>query len=73
MQGCKQEIKPQDLSTHANAIIYLTVTPFTTGAKMLWSIHQIDMSNAFCYADIAEDVYMGTSDDKEMEPWWCNK
>ena len=28
--------------------------------------------DAFCYADIAGDVYMGTTDD-EIEPEWCYK
>ena len=26
---------------------------------------------ALCYADIAEDVYVGTSENEEVEPGWC--
>ena len=34
-------------------------------------IHQIDVTNVFCNADIAGDVYVGTTDDDEVEPEWC--
>ena len=33
-------------------------------------ILQMDVSNVFCYAYIAGDVYMGTSDEEEVEPGW---
>ena len=36
-------------------------------------IHQRDVSSAFCYADIAGDVYVGITDEEEVEPGWCNK
>ena len=30
-------------------------------------------SNAFCYADNAGDIYVGTADDEEVESGWCYK
>ena len=29
-------------------------------------VHQLDVSNAFCYADIEGDVYMGASPDFDL-------
>ena len=36
-------------------------------------IYQMDVSNASCYADIAGDVYVGTTDDEEVKSGWCYK
>ena len=37
-------------------------------------IHHICAFNAFCYADIAGDVYVGTTDEEDVEePGWCYK
>ena len=36
-------------------------------------IHIMSVSNAFCYADIAGDVYVGTTDDEKVESGWCYK
>ena len=35
---------------------------------MIWlHIQPMDVSNASCYADIAGDVYVGTTDEEEVE------
>ena len=36
-------------------------------------VHQLDVSNAFCYADIEGDVYMEASPDFDLPPDHCFK
>ena len=36
-------------------------------------VHQLDVSNAFCYADIEGDVYMEASPDFDLQPDHCFK
>jgi hypothetical protein len=37
------------------------------------AVHQLDVSNAFCYADIEGDVYMEATSDYDLPEGWCFK
>ena len=75
VQGCKQEKEPQEhQSIFAPVVKGVTIRLIIVLACMLrLYIYQMDVSSAFCYADIAGDVYVGTTDDEEVESGWCYK
>ena len=74
VQGCKQEKEPQEhQSIFAPVVKGVTIRLIIAQACMLrLHIYQMDVSNAFCYTDIAGYVYVGTSDDEEVESGWCH-
>ena len=50
----------------------VTIRSNTALACMLrLHIYQMDVSSAFCYADIAGDVYVGTTDEEEVKSGRC--
>ena len=65
VQGCKQVKEPQEHQSIAAPVVKgVTIRLSIPLAGMLrLHNHQIDVSNAFWYADIAGDVYVGTTDD----------
>ena len=68
MQGCKQEKEPQEYqSIVAPVVKCVTIKLIIALTCMLrLHMHQMDVSNASCYADIAGDVYVVTTDEEEV-------
>ena len=68
VQGRKHEKDPQEhQSIFAPMVKGVTIRLIIVLECMLrLHIHQINVSNAFCYADNAGDVNVGTTDEEEV-------
>lgn len=72
--GC-QQVKGVDVEqTFAPVVKGVTVRLIMALAFIMnMCIHQIDISSAFCYADLEEDVYMKPPPDLKVPDGWCFK
>ena len=72
--GCQQEKGVDVEQTFAPVVKGVTIRLIMALAFILnMLIHQIDISSAFCYANIEEDVYMKPPPEMKVEPGWCFK
>eukprot|EP00602_Paraphysomonas_sp_CaronLab_P004809 CAMPEP_0185023452 /NCGR_PEP_ID=MMETSP1103-20130426/6129_1 /TAXON_ID=36769 /ORGANISM="Paraphysomonas bandaiensis, Strain Caron Lab Isolate" /LENGTH=1343 /DNA_ID=CAMNT_0027556055 /DNA_START=49 /DNA_END=4080 /DNA_ORIENTATION=+ len=70
--GNLQEKKEEEPSTFAPVVKGITIRLVLAIAFMLqMHVHQLDVSSAFCYADLEDDVYMAPPPDEELLAGWC--
>jgi hypothetical protein len=72
--GCQQEKGTDVEQTFEPVVKGVTIRLIMALAFIMnLMIHQIDISSAFCYADIEEDVYMKPPSEIKVEEGWCFK
>jgi hypothetical protein len=72
--GCQQQKGVEVEQTFAPVVKGVTIRLIMALAFILnMAIHQIDISSAFCYADIEEDVYMKPPAEMNIVAGWCFK
>ena len=70
--GNLQEKTEEEQSTFAPVVKGITIRLVLAIAFMFhMHVHQLDVSSAFCYADLEEDVYMAPPPDEELPAGWC--
>lgn len=73
IQGCQQE-KNENQQTFAPVVKGITIRILFAFAFLFnFYVHQLDITSAFCYADLSdsERVYMGKLPDEEMPKGFC--
>ena len=75
VQRRNQEKEPQEHRSIFAPVVKWVTTELLIALACTPSlrIYQMDVSSAFCYDDIAVDVYVGTTDDNEVELGWCDQ
>jgi hypothetical protein len=72
--GCQKQKGVDVEQTFAPVVKGVTVRLIMALAFIMnMVIHQIDISSAFCYADLEEDVYMKPPPDVQVPDGWCFK
>eukprot|EP00602_Paraphysomonas_sp_CaronLab_P001187 CAMPEP_0185020694 /NCGR_PEP_ID=MMETSP1103-20130426/3325_1 /TAXON_ID=36769 /ORGANISM="Paraphysomonas bandaiensis, Strain Caron Lab Isolate" /LENGTH=1580 /DNA_ID=CAMNT_0027551749 /DNA_START=34 /DNA_END=4776 /DNA_ORIENTATION=- len=72
--GNLQEKTEEEPSTFAPVVKGITIRLVIAIAFMFhMHVHQLDVSSAFCYANLDEDVYMYPPPDEELSNGWCFK
>jgi hypothetical protein len=72
--GCQQQKGVDVEQTFAPVVKGVTIRLIMALSFILnLAIHQIDISSAFCYADIEEDVYMKPPAEMNILAGWCFK
>ena len=67
-----QERTEEELTNFAPVVKGITITLVLAIAFMLhMHVHQLDVSSAFCYAELEEDMYMTPTPDEDLPAGWC--
>jgi hypothetical protein len=74
IMGCGEEPGPDIPNTFAPVVKSVTVRLLLAIAFLFCMfVHQLDVTNAFCYADVEGDVYMSPTPDFDLPDGYCFK
>ena len=75
MQGWKQRKELQEHQSIIASVVkgVIIILIIALASMLRWHIYRMDVNNAFCYANIAGDVYVSTIGEEVVEPRWCYK